>query len=70
MPIAYSFAGSEGAEGSAHEDGKRDTRETQCEEADRSLAAESGAFFSKASFRSFKSWCVQVIETGFAHPPA
>lgn len=37
MPIAYSFVGSEGAEGSAREDSKRDTRDAQCEEADRSL---------------------------------
>jgi hypothetical protein len=69
MPIAYSFVGSEGAEGSAREDGQRDTEGVQSEEADRSLATASGAF-SKASFRSFKSWCVQMIETGFAHPRA
>jgi hypothetical protein len=70
MPVAYSFVGSERAEGSACEDGKRDTQDARCEEADRSLTAKSGALFSKASFGSFKSWCVQMIETGFAHPPA
>ena len=70
MPIAYSFVGSEGAEGSAREDGKRDTGDVRYEEADRSLATKSEAFFSKASVQSFKSWCVQMIETGFAHPPA
>ena len=69
MPIAYSFVGSEGAEGSAREDGQRDTEVVQREEADHSLAATSGTF-NKVSFRSFKSWCVQMIETGFAHPPA
>jgi hypothetical protein len=68
LPITYLFAGSEGAEGSAREDGKRDTVVVQREEADRSLAAKSGTH--KVSFGSFKSWCVQMIETGFAHPPA
>jgi len=68
MPVAYSFVGSEGAEGSVHEGDKRDVSGVQREEAGRSL--ESGrSSLNKGSGERFKSWLVKMFEIGFAHPP-
>jgi hypothetical protein len=64
-PIACSFVGSESAEGSAHEDSKRDTGRAHCEEADRSLQP---SWERTASFERLKTWFIGMIETGFAHP--
>jgi hypothetical protein len=67
-PVACSFVGSQGAEISAREDSKREVREFQGGAADRDLAAGSESRVSKTSGRSFKAWCVRVIETSFAYP--
>jgi hypothetical protein len=70
-PVAYSFAGTERAEGSAREDGKRDTGSVQGEEVDRSLATKSESPF-KTGFRRVVEIVVRsrVVEIGFAQPLA
>ncbi len=68
MPVAYSFVGSEHAEGSASEAVNRDTQEVRSEEAGRSLESNRGSLH-KGSGARFKSWLVKMFEIGFAHPP-
>ena len=70
MPVAYSLVASEGAEGSAHEGGKRDARGNQREEADRSLAG-AMATFHKGVRRAVEiAVRSKVVEIGFAQPLA
>ena len=68
MPIAYSFIGSERAEGSASEAEGRDTLGVRGEGAGRSLESDRGSLH-KNSGQRFKSWLVEMFEIGFAHPP-
>ncbi len=71
MPVAYSFVGSERAEGSASKGGKRDTQDVRGEEADRSFVNESGSSLHK-TLRQVIGIVARsrVVEIGFAQPLA
>ena len=71
MPVAYSFVGSERAEGSASKGGKRDTRGVRSEEADHSFVNKSGTSLHKTLRRVIGIVArSRVVEIGFAQPLA
>ncbi len=71
MPVAYSFAGFERAEGSAGEGGRRDTQGVRGEEADCSFVSKSVTSLNK-TLRRVIGIVVRggVVEIGFAQPLA
>jgi hypothetical protein len=70
MPVAYSFVGSEGAEGSAHKAGKCDRLGGQREEADRSLVKSVTPFIKGVCRLAGIVVRSKVVEIGFAQPLA